>query len=93
MTKQRKRMRDSKSGIKGVTKASKTTWKAQIFVNGENIHLGSYPTQSQAADVYWEAAKLHFGEFAKFESRAASSVENTCPQVLRQVMQVTFQAV
>ena len=60
MTKQRKRMCDSKSGIKGVTKASKTTWKAQIFVNGENIHLGSYPTQSQAAVRLLESCEITF---------------------------------
>jgi len=67
MNRQNKRHCDNKSGIKGITKASKTTWKAQIVVNGKNIHLGHYPTQSQAADAYWEVAKLHFGEFAKFE--------------------------
>jgi calcineurin-like phosphoesterase family protein len=67
MNKQNKRHRDNKSGVKGITKASKTTWKAQINVDGKTICLGHYPTQSQAADAYWEVAKLHFGEFAKFE--------------------------
>jgi hypothetical protein len=68
MAKQRKRHCDNKSGIKGVIKSSKTTWRAQISLNGKTISLGSYPYQSQAADVYWEAAKLHFGESATLSS-------------------------
>ena len=53
------------SGLKGVTfhKASQK-WLSQIGVNQKRIHLGVFPTKELAYEVYCNAARLHFGEFA-----------------------------
>lgn len=51
------------SGYRGVRKFKKK-WRAQICVNGEIIHLGTFSDAIQAAHVYDEAALKHHGEFA-----------------------------
>jgi len=48
---------------KGVRKA-RHTFIARIRVNGELLHIGSYPTVDMAHSAYLEAARHHFGEFA-----------------------------
>lgn len=40
-------------------------WYARIHVNGRGIYLGRYATQREAALAYNEAAKQHFGEYAR----------------------------
>jgi hypothetical protein len=52
------------SGFKGVT-ACKKRWRAQITVNQEVIYLGLYKTKEEAHAVYAEAARQHFGEYAR----------------------------
>lgn len=46
-------------------KNSNRTWVAKIMVNGKHIQLGYYLTAKKAAHAYNEAAKQHFGEFAR----------------------------
>ena len=71
---------NNKSGLKGVhlkkRPASKNRerkqrsdtmgdrWVAQINVNGKKYHLGNFDTKEEAHEVYSEAARKHFGEFA-----------------------------
>lgn len=43
---------------------SHTKWKACIYVNGKNMHLGTFETDVLAALAYNEAAKKYHGEFA-----------------------------
>lgn len=56
----------SKSGYKGVTRSgNKGYWNSDIRVNGVSIHLGAFEWACQAAKAYNDAAKKHFGEFAR----------------------------
>lgn len=62
------RNRNSKSGLKGVSWHKKNRkWVANIRVKGKRIYLGSFANAQDAYAVYCEAAKRHFGEFARFE--------------------------
>jgi len=54
------------SKYKGVTRRNGSRkWYVQIQVNGKTIHLGSYDDEMVAAQVYDDAAKEYFGEFAR----------------------------
>jgi hypothetical protein len=56
---------DNASGTKGVHWCkSKCRWVAQISINGKRKHLGYFADIESAKEVYGNAAKLHFGEFA-----------------------------
>jgi hypothetical protein len=53
------------SGYKGVSFIPRLNkYRAYITVNRKQINLGCYKTAKEAAAVYNEAAKEHFGEFA-----------------------------
>lgn len=52
------------SGYKGVYWQS-NKWRAEIKVNKRKISLGMYHSKEDAARAYENAAKLHFGEFAR----------------------------
>lgn len=53
---------------KGVSWNKKSEkWLAQIMVYGKTIRLGLHVTPEEAYAAYCEAAKLHFGEFARME--------------------------
>lgn len=54
------------SGFKGVSRY-KGKFMARIRVNDKLIHLGTYLTAESAHEAYCHAAKLHHGEFARFE--------------------------
>jgi hypothetical protein len=58
--------KDSSSGFKGVSFSKKMNkWYGQIRANGRLYYLGSYHTPEEAHAAYVNAAKLHFGEFAR----------------------------
>jgi hypothetical protein len=54
------------SGFKGVTwDKAKRKWAAQIRVKGRHIHIGRFASAEEAHSAYCDAAKRHFGEFAR----------------------------
>lgn len=56
------------SGYKGVSyNKERGAWKAYIMVGRTTIHLGYFDTAELAHKAYCEAAKEHFGEFARYE--------------------------
>jgi hypothetical protein len=60
------------SGFKGVSWSKKLSkWWGNIRINGKTLHLGYFASKEEAARAYDEAAKKHFGEFAKlnFDAR------------------------
>lgn len=57
---------DNRTGYKGVHKCNDSKgWSAKIVVNRKHIGLGSYPTPEDAARAYDEAARKHYGEYAR----------------------------
>jgi hypothetical protein len=52
------------SGLKGVSKRSETSWKAEIRANGKRIQLGSFRTAEAAHAAYCKAATELHGCFA-----------------------------
>lgn len=58
--------RNSDTGIKGVRRRG-TRYRAEITVNKKTKYIGTYDTPEAAHAAYVEAAKKHFGEFARGE--------------------------
>jgi len=57
---------NNKTGIKGVSYCAATgRYRADIRVGGKSVNLGRRDTPEEAAALYAEAAKQHFGEFAR----------------------------
>jgi hypothetical protein len=58
--------KNNTSGFKGVHWHKQgNAYRARIKVNGKNIHLGLFPTPTEAARAYDQAARKYFGEFAR----------------------------
>jgi hypothetical protein len=54
------------SRFKGVIKKKQpSTWGAHIRANGKMLWLGTFYSEEDAARAYDDAARLHFGEFAR----------------------------
>ncbi len=60
----RQRRSDNTSGFKGVS-FHKKRWASRISINGKRIGLGYHVVAEDAARAYDEAAREHFGEFAR----------------------------
>lgn len=66
---QPKRKGKYSSKFKGVSYDRKLgLWFASIRPNGLSICIGRFASEQEAADAYDEAAKKHFGEFARLNS-------------------------
>jgi hypothetical protein len=58
------------SKYKGVSyRAGNDKWSATIFADGKNVHLGHFETEIEAARVYDDAAREHYGSFAALNLR------------------------
>lgn len=51
---------------KGVSRSSKTGYRAAIYVGGKQVHLGCFSSPEAAHDAYSTAARQAFGSFARF---------------------------
>ncbi len=52
------------SGVRGVCWEKRCgKWRAQIFLNGKNKHLGLFVNINDAARAYADANRQHFGNF------------------------------
>lgn len=61
--------RTNKSGYKGVSfHAQRNRWRATIFLNSKQRHLGLFDTPDAAHRAYCAAAKLLHADFANFGS-------------------------
>lgn len=57
------------SRFKGVVwRPSNRKWISNITVRGKYIHLGTFNSETDAANAYDAAAKLYFGEFARLNT-------------------------
>ncbi len=60
--------RNNKSGFKGVAPLKGSNgWIAQIGINGKRVYLGYFSTPEAAHQAYCDAARKHYGSFARFE--------------------------
>ena len=63
----KRRYRNNRSGYKGVHhSARRNRWIATINVRGHRLHLGTFTEAEKAGEAYRQAAREHFGEFARF---------------------------
>lgn len=66
---QNKRAISGSSRYKGVSyHTSRGTWEAAIQVDGRPRFLGRWRTEREAAEAYNEAARKHFGAFARLNT-------------------------
>lgn len=66
-----RRSKSNTSGFKGVTR--KKNWVAQIRVNGQQRHIGTYPTAEEAARAYDREAIAAWGEYARLNFPAVAA--------------------
>lgn len=52
-------------GVKGVRLVKHGRYRATIAVRGKRLHLGYFDTVQEASDAYQQAARAHFGIFAR----------------------------
>jgi len=60
----RKMDRRNTSGFKGVTPTASGQWRARIWKDWREVHIGTFPTREAAAHAYDEAARKLHGQFA-----------------------------
>lgn len=64
------------SGYKGVSwHARDKRWQAKIVMDGKQNHIGNFDTAEEAALAYNEAAKMHYGDFARL-----NVIKNNCAE-------------
>lgn len=68
----RRKYTNSASQFKGVYR-NNAKWKTSIFVDGQEIHLGTFETQHQAGLAYDLWAKDLYGEFARTNNVVVAS--------------------
>jgi hypothetical protein len=73
----RRMLRNSTSGHRGVTRAKGTRWYSRICFQGRQIHLGTYDTREQAALAYNCAAQTLFGEHAALNDVSGTLTKGT----------------
>lgn len=64
------RHKNNRSGFRGVYHHSsggklKKAWRVEITVNGKRIQLGYFATPEEASHAYDEAARKHYGPYAR----------------------------
>jgi HNH endonuclease/AP2 domain len=64
------RAKKTLSGLKGAYRGKAGRWFSHISVNRRLIKLGRFDTAEEAHAAYCEAAKLYYGEFARFSKIA-----------------------
>jgi hypothetical protein len=76
--------KDTTSSYKGVcwNKHDKR-WRAQITLEGENIYLGGYKDEQEAALVYDAAARKHYGAYANTNFRETPDEQEITTQTGR----------
>lgn len=59
--------KDSKSGVKGVyaSRSKKLPWRAEITVDGKNIHLGNFSTIEEATEARATASFQYHGDYSR----------------------------
>lgn len=63
-----RRPANNTSGLKGACfDKRRCKWRAVLMVKRKYLHLGYFPSSEDAHDVYMNAARTHFGEFARSE--------------------------
>lgn len=67
------------SAFKGIYKRGEKRWVAQITINNENRHIGSFDNEENAARAYDAAALEAFGEFAKLNFPVVETVNQFTP--------------
>jgi hypothetical protein len=56
---------DNTTGYKGVSKRRGGGYRAYLFIKGKQIYLGGAKTAEQAAKIYDEGIKKHYGEYGR----------------------------
>jgi HNH endonuclease len=64
-----KNPRASRAGLKGISLVTGYTnkWKARVWVDGKELHLGVFDSVETAHAAYREAAQFHYGDYARME--------------------------
>jgi len=69
-----RRHKQFSSRFKGVSwNAKRSIWYARIHVDRKTIHLGEFPSETQAAQAYNSAALKYFGEYASLNEIGEST--------------------
>jgi hypothetical protein len=65
----------SPSGFKGVHRHGRHGFRAVIFENGRQVHLGSYPDRESASAAYLAAKRRALQKLAQAQARAGDAQE------------------
>ena len=83
-TRYRRNHRNNTSGFRGVSfHRAGDKWQAQIRVDGRLTHIGYFATAEDAARAYDDAARKHYGEFARLNFPRPGEASAHVPPVAR----------